>query len=112
MHELSIAASIVELAAAQAQGRSIARIGVRIGHLRQVVPSTLLFNFRLVAAGTLAERAELEIESVPALVHCRLCLSRSEQAAFPLLCGRCQSSEVEVIRGTELLLDWLEVETM
>ena len=46
MHELSIAQAIVDVAARHAAGRRVERVQVRIGHLRQVVPSALAFSFR------------------------------------------------------------------
>ncbi len=49
MHELSIAASIVEIACRHAKGRRVTRIQVKAGHLRQVVPTALSFSFELVA---------------------------------------------------------------
>jgi hydrogenase nickel incorporation protein HypA/HybF len=38
MHELSIAASIADIAVRHARGRKVSRVEVRVGHLRQVVP--------------------------------------------------------------------------
>src|SRR5437773_880854 len=66
MHELSIAEAIVGIASAHAAGRPVARVEIKVGHLRQVVPSALTFAFELVAQGTVLEGAELAIEAVPA----------------------------------------------
>ena len=49
MHELSIAESIVRIADAHAAGRRVTKVEVKVGHLRQVVPSALEFAFELVA---------------------------------------------------------------
>ena len=57
MHELAIAESMVAIASNHAQGRRITLVEVKVGHLRQVVPSALHFAWDLVAAGTPAPRA-------------------------------------------------------
>ena len=51
MHELAIADSVVRIACAHAAGRKVATVELKVGHLRQVVPSALEFSFGLVAEG-------------------------------------------------------------
>lgn len=110
MHELSIAASIVEVAARHADGRRVERVFVRVGHLRQVVPSALAFGFALVAQGTAVEGAELRIEAVPARGVCRACGAESELESFPLVCGACGGFDLELLAGEELYVESLEME--
>jgi hydrogenase nickel incorporation protein HypA/HybF len=110
VHELSIAESMVRVASRHAAGRPVLKVTVRVGHLRQVVPSALEFAFELVAEGTAVEGAELEIEEVAAAGRCRDCGVDSELGAFPLACGACGSLNVEITRGEELLVDSLELE--
>lgn len=62
MHELAIADSVVGIACRQADGRRVTKVHVKVGHLRQIVPSALDCSFGLVAEGTLVEGAELELE--------------------------------------------------
>jgi Zn finger protein HypA/HybF involved in hydrogenase expression len=40
----------------------VTKVHVKVGHLRQIVPSALDCSFGLVAEGTLVEGAELELE--------------------------------------------------
>jgi Zn finger protein HypA/HybF involved in hydrogenase expression len=40
MHELAIAESVLEIACRHAAGRRVTKIELRVGHLRQVVPSS------------------------------------------------------------------------
>jgi hydrogenase nickel incorporation protein HypA/HybF len=110
MHELSIAEGIVGVAERHADGRRVSRVELRIGHLRQVVPSALTFAFELVAQGTAVEGAELVIESVPAAGRCRGCGAESVLTAFPLQCSACGGFDLELLRGEELLVDALELE--
>lgn len=111
MHELSLADAIVDVACRHAGGRKIVRVEVRVGHLRQVVPSALEFAFTLVAEGTEAEGAELVLESVPARVECAHCGGTSEVDGFPLACMHCGALSVEVVAGEELEVESIEVET-
>jgi hydrogenase nickel incorporation protein HypA/HybF len=110
VHELSIANSIVRVVERHAAGRTVTRVEIKVGHLRQVVPSALEFAFELVAEGTCAEGAELVLHEVRAAGVCRNCGAESELPAFPLRCSACGSFDVDVIRGEELLVDSLELE--
>jgi hydrogenase nickel incorporation protein HypA/HybF len=109
MHELSIAEAIFAIAEDHAGGRRVEKVEVKIGHLRQVVPSALTFAFELVAQGTCIEGAVLEIEDVPARIVCRNCTTESRVTEFPFACPSCRGFDVDVVSGDELLVDALEV---
>lgn len=110
MHELSIAESVVRIASRQADGRRVTKVRMKVGHLRQVVPSALAFGFELLAEGTPVEGAELEMEQVPAEGTCRVCGTESRLDSFPLQCLGCGGFDLEVLRGEELLVESLELE--
>ncbi|HEV7584553.1 MAG TPA: hydrogenase maturation nickel metallochaperone HypA [Solirubrobacteraceae bacterium] len=109
MHELSIADSVVQIASRHAQGRRVERVELKIGHLRQVVPSALEFAFELLAAGTCVEGAELIVDQVPAAGRCRSCAAEATMSAFPLQCPVCGSLDLELLAGEELLVEALEL---
>jgi hydrogenase nickel incorporation protein HypA/HybF len=110
MHELSIAERIVSIATSHADGRAVSKVEVKVGHLRQVVPSALEFAFELLTEGTPIDGARLELEVVPAAGICRSCGTETELSSFPLHCSRCGGFDLEVIRGEELLVEALELE--
>jgi hydrogenase nickel incorporation protein HypA/HybF len=110
MHELSIAEAIVDVATRHAAGRRVARVEVKVGHLRQVVPDSLQFAFGLVAQGTALDGAELAITHVAAAGRCRDCGAESVMEGFPLCCACCGGLDVDVLAGEELLVDALELE--
>jgi len=110
MHELAIADAVLSMVLEQVPDRRVSRVGMRIGHLRQVVPSALEFSFALVSNDTAAHGANLEIEPVPVSVWCEDCSAESRPTAFPLVCERCGTTSVAVRQGNELLVDWIEME--
>ena len=109
MHELAIAEAIVRIVEQHAHGRPVVRVELKVGHLRQVVPSALEFSFGLVAEGTVVEGAELVIEEVPATGRCRACGTDSRLEGFPLQCSACAGLDLELLGGEELLVDALEL---
>ena len=110
MHEMAIAGALLDSVLEGAEGRDVLRVHLRIGHLRQVVPTALRFSWTLVTRGTVAEGSSLEIDEVEAVGACRACGEESAQPRFPFRCAACGGLEIDVVRGEELLLEWLEVE--
>ena len=110
MHELSIADAIVQIALRHAAGRPVTAVEVSVGHLRQVVPSSLEFSFELLTNGTLLEGAHLELREIAPRGRCRQCDTESELQDFPLRCDRCGGLELELLAGEELRVEALELE--
>ena len=110
MHELSIAQAVLAIAERHAAGRRVRRVELRVGHLRQVVPTALAFAFELLTDGTALEGAELVIEDVPARGRCRACGVETAMRGFPLQCATCGGFDVELVSGEELLVDALELD--
>jgi hydrogenase nickel incorporation protein HypA/HybF len=110
MHELSIAESVVAIARRHAGGRRVYKVELRVGYLRQVVPSALEFAFELLANGTELEGAELAIDEVPPCGRCRTCGTETTLPSFPLQCGSCGGLNLELLAGEELLVEALELE--
>jgi len=107
---MAIAESVVRIAGQHANGRRVTKIHVKVGHLRQVVPSALTFGFELVAQGTSVEGAELALEQIPATGSCRACGAESKLPGFPLQCKSCGGFDLEIIEGEELYVESLEME--
>ena len=110
MHELAIADSVVQIASRHANGRQVTKVYLKVGHLRQVVPSALSFSFELVAQGTAVEGAKLEMEEIPATGKCRECGTESQLTEFPLQCAKCEGYDLEILEGEELYVESLELE--
>jgi len=93
VHELSIAESVVRIAEQHAAGRPVAVVELKVGHLRQVVPSALAFAFELVAQGTCVEGADLVMEEIRAAGRCRGC--GTELSGLFAACSFCGLTDVE-----------------
>jgi hydrogenase nickel incorporation protein HypA/HybF len=96
--------------ARQAGARQVLVIRLRIGVLSGVAPDALQFAFEALAPGTLAEKAELAIEPVPARFWCADC--RREFVSDDLFaeCPGCHRPAGELRAGRELELASLEIE--
>ena len=110
MHELAIAGHVVDIAVRHADGRKVLKVYLKVGHLRQVVPSALTFSFDLVAQGTLAEGAALILEEIPATGRCRECDTDNTLKTFPFQCASCGTMNLEITQGEELYVESLEME--
>lgn len=113
MHELSVTQSILEIAVRHAEAAGAARItrlSLVIGDLSSIVDDSVQFYWDLIAAGTLAEGAELSFKRVPATLRCAAC-----GCEFPLdhkrfECPQCGSDRVEVSGGQEFFLESIDVD--
>ena len=87
----------------------VERIVLSIGPLAGVEPELLSRAFEVARAETVAETAELEIETGPVIVECRLCGAKGEAEVNRLLCPACGDWKVNLVQGDEMLLLRLEV---
>ncbi len=110
MHELSVSSAIVDTAVRHAEGRRVTAVHVRLGRLRQVVPSSLAFYFDLVTRETVCEGARLDQEVVPAALACDDCGHAWEIDVPFFRCPRCASADVTVVTGEELEVVSIDVE--
>lgn len=112
MHELSIAANIVDIVERHLPPDPrvpVLRVSVKVGRLAGVVPDSLEFCFRAVTAGTRLEGAELVIDSVPVTVRCGECGRTSVADGAPFACPSCSSLGVSIETGTELQVTEVEI---
>ncbi len=83
MHELSIIAGLFETLLDQARAhnaREITRVRLKVGLLSGIVPELLESAFDMYKKGTLAEKADLDIEIVPLSIRCRACAPGARRA--------------------------------
>jgi hydrogenase nickel incorporation protein HypA/HybF len=112
MHELAVCQGMLDQVtriAAEHHAVGVSLIRLRIGPLSGLEPGLLQQAFPLACAGTLAEAAELAIETAAIRVRCETCGEETEAAPNRLLCGSCGDWHTRVVSGDELLLMSVEL---
>ena len=113
MHELSIAMSMVEMAAEEAarRGVQVSAIHLKLGSFAGVVKEALLFSYEVACQGTALEGSRLVIEEVPVAVYCPTCESETTLTSIQrLCCSACGVLTSQIVRGRELEVVALEIE--
>ena len=114
MHELSIALSILDLAAEEARrhgGGRVLGIHLKLGPLAGVVKEALQFSYDIARAGSDLEDAQLVIEDVPVMAYCPTCEGvRAVVSVQQLCCAVCGTPAGQVVSGQELEVVALEIQ--
>jgi hydrogenase nickel incorporation protein HypA/HybF len=105
MHEFGLCEGVLAAVRQRAGGRQVAAIRVRFGVRHAVDEESLAQAFSMVAAGTEAAGAAVELVTVPARLACRSCGSVAETADVLAVCPRCGSDDVELSGGDEMVLE-------
>ena len=112
MHEMSICQGLINQVEQIASERGASRVDsivLSIGPLAGVEPELLIRAFEVARADTVANDAELEIETGPVVIECRSCGAGGEVPVNRLRCPSCGDWQVNLKQGDELLLLRLEV---
>ncbi len=114
MHELSVCLALIEQVDDVAQehgGGRVEKIVVRLGPLSGVEADLLSQAYPIAIAGTVAEDAELVVESMPIVVRCVGCDAESEVPVNKLTCPECGEIRTRIVSGDEMLLARVEIAT-
>jgi hydrogenase nickel incorporation protein HypA/HybF len=115
MHELSIAMSLLDLAAEEAErlgNVEVCAIRLRLGPLSGVVKEALLSAYELAREGSPLAAAELVIDDVRLAAHCPTCgVDREPASVLDLRCPICGTPTPTIVRGRELEVVALEIAT-
>ena len=107
MHELSIATSILETALAIADehgARRVDEIEVELGAMRLVVPESLRMAFTVLAEGTAAAAAKMNITEVPIRAKCLGCDADFSPDLDNFACPGCGKADVDIVGGNDIIL--------
>ncbi len=113
MHELSLAASIVDAVtetAAQYPGARVRAVRLRVGALAAVVEDSLQFCWGIAAEGTPLEGARLEVRMLPVVVHCGACGAEEEIGVQSFRCPKCGEPAADLRQGRELDIESIEID--
>jgi hydrogenase nickel incorporation protein HypA/HybF len=115
MHELSIALGILDVAeeeSARRGGARVAAIHLKLGPLSGVVKEALVSAYELAREASPFPHAELVIEEVPITAWCPTCAAERPVVSIrQLCCADCGAPAPGVVRGRELEVVALEIES-
>lgn len=100
----------VDTIALENQADRVTRLTLGIGALAGVEDQLLKNAFPIASAGTVADGAELIVQSNPIRVRCSQCGSESDATPNRLVCKACGDWRTELFSGDELLLVSVEFE--
>jgi hydrogenase nickel incorporation protein HypA/HybF len=114
MHELSIAASIVEAVtetAAAYPGARVREVRLRVGALSAVVEDSLQFCWGITTEGTPLAEAKLVVRTIPVVIHCEACgVDEELKGVQSFRCPRCDAPAADLRQGRELEIESIEIE--
>lgn len=112
MHEMSIAASMLEAVQAESarRGAHVLALGVKIGELAGVDAESLRFCFEVLVQDTELAPLSLDIQHLPWRNRCRRCGKDFSVQDYRTECPGCGSAETEVAGGNELEFAYMEIE--
>ena len=114
MHELSIAASIVdavtESAAAYPDAR-VKEVRLRVGALASVVEDSLQFCWEITVEGTPLAGSKLVVNILPVVTRCEACGKDGELVSLQSFrCPHCGEPVSDLRQGRELEIDSIEID--
>jgi hydrogenase nickel incorporation protein HypA/HybF len=115
MHEYSIVQSLLDVIDENAQrngASKVTKVVVKIGVLSGVEPHLLEIAFNTFKEKTICEDAKFEMIIQPIIARCKECGYENEYPKNQIFfeCKECNSVELDVIDGEDMLLMSLEME--
>jgi hydrogenase nickel incorporation protein HypA/HybF len=113
VHELSLAAYLLEAVCRQAEQSEAERvivINLLVGERSGVVEDSLRFCFDLLAPETVAAGAELHVRQTPMRFSCAGCAADYSPAQDSFACPGCGQYGQVQDDGTDLVIESLEVQ--
>ena len=114
MHEVTLAQALwrqVEAEMADYPARRLLALDVVVGAFSGADPESLEFALSLLVRGSDWPDAQVRIRSEPLAMVCCDCGREFTPEQLNLTCPACGSTDADPVRGTDLRLESLEVET-
>ncbi len=113
MHEISVALNILEIVEKQCRDegyRKVESVRVRVGKAAGILAEALAFAFESVKRGTIAQNADLIIDSIPLGGICHRCRAEFEtEEPIVVECPICASPSFKINQGYELQIVEMDV---
>ena len=105
MHEFGLCEGVVDAVRQRAGGRRVTGVRVRFGVRHAVDEESLAQAFSMIAEGTEAAGAAVELVTVPATIDCPDCGYSGETTDLLATCPRCASNNAQISGGDEMVLE-------
>jgi hydrogenase nickel incorporation protein HypA/HybF len=69
-----------------------------------VVPATLVYSWDIAVQGSVLDGAALDVNHIPAVLHCTSCGADTELTVAVFRCAACDSTDTNVVSGDELMI--------
>jgi hydrogenase nickel incorporation protein HypA/HybF len=113
MHEFAITQailSIVLIKAREISAAKITKIELQVGRLTGYLPESIQLQFMMLSKDTEAAGASLLFHQPSTNLHCRKCDAKYTTDSFDLACPYCHTLETDILSGTELSVESMEIE--
>lgn len=114
MHEMSVAQNIIDIVLQhmpEENSHPVQTVTIKIGKMAGIVPESLEFGFQVLTAETPGmEKAVLQMEFTPLVIHCDQCQKNFEIDDPFFICPECNSANVKILSGTELQVTEIELD--
>jgi hydrogenase nickel incorporation protein HypA/HybF len=115
MHELSIAMSVLDVVAEEADrlgNAAVKAVHIKLGPLSGVVKCALFSAYALAREATSLAACELIVEDVPIVAYCLTCESEQPiESPQWLCCPVCGTPTPDIVTGRELEVTALELQS-
>ncbi len=114
MHEFSVMSYLLETVQEQArehEARKVLAINLVIGERAGIVDDSLSFYFGMMAPGTIAEGARLNVRRTPMRFYCDRCAAGYSPVGADFDCPACKTTGRVTDDGSALLIESIEIET-
>lgn len=113
MHERSIVRQLLKQVAAvmlEHQSVRVTAVRISVGDFSGVEAELLQTAFHDMSANSPVEGAELLLDTVPLEAICDVCGCEFAVEQFNFLCPACESQQVRILRGEDLMLESVTLE--
>ena len=107
MHEVSIAANILEIVEAELKknkGKIVNKLHLEVGVISGVVVESLRFALDASRIESVLQLSEIIIDEIPAKVRCRSCNHEFKADDYYVVCPSCQDIQLDFLSGRELTI--------
>ena len=113
MHEMSIAASVLDAVRTEARrrgGARVTKVGLKIGELAGIDPEALRFCFEALTQDSDLAPLAFDLQFCPRANRCKGCERVFAAEDYNFHCPGCGSADTELAAGNELEFSYLEIE--